>query len=143
MATVLALYPVIGEALGNVTATLKDRKRPNDPVMRVLDNFSMVGGLGIVTSLYQAVKYEKAWQALLGPTSGDVLDFAQNAVKFALSQNPDALIRQGRKQPIAQAIESLFRIGDMGSDALMGMVEGESQPTTLDNLKFQQSQLKR
>lgn len=145
LATVLAVYPIVGEAIGDTVSALKDRKRPRDPVMRVIDNFSLVGGLGIVTTLYDAVKYERAPQALLGPTGGDILDFAQNLFKAVVITpgNTAALERQGRKQPVIQGIEALLRVGDATADTLMGLVEGETETTTLDQMRFNQTQRKR
>lgn len=140
LATVLAVYPIAGEAVGNVIATLKDRKRPRDPIMRVIDNFSLVGGLGIVTSMYQAMKYDRLGTALLGPTVGDVADLAMNMVDLP---NTGSLERQFRKQPIVQGVEAMMRVGDMSADMLMGLVEGESEATTLDQMRFNQSQRKR
>ena len=123
MATIVASYPIAGEFVGGALEGLRDRKRPHGAFARVLDDASLVGGAGLATSAYQALKYDRALGLLAGPTISDIGELGVGFVKFATSGDADRLAHQFSTEPIVQAGKVLYNIGAAGADAFVNFAD--------------------
>jgi hypothetical protein len=70
--TAITLMPIIGEGVKDIKAILTGKTRDKTGLARIAENMAAVGGLGILTDLYQSAIYGKATDFLVGPTGSDI-----------------------------------------------------------------------
>ena len=75
----LTAFPVLGEMVGDVRALIGAKKRPSfkeQPIQRLIENISWVGGMGIALDYLRALRYRGgSFSFLGGPTFGTVAGF--------------------------------------------------------------------
>jgi hypothetical protein len=78
LAYFLSIYPVAGEMVGDVRNTIKATGRKEDnAVQRVVNDFLMVGGMGLMTDTFMAAQYGGLWEQMFGPTFSDIFTMSQ------------------------------------------------------------------
>lgn len=90
--TILSL--VVGEGISDVKAFVRNRQRETSPVTRAFDNFTSVGGLGLVQDAISAAQRgpEAVLSFISGPTLGD-MGKVIGGTGLALQGKPKTLAR--------------------------------------------------
>jgi len=72
-----------GEAVQDIRSLITGRERPDSPAKRALDNFLLVGAVGIFSDSIQAAYWgsKSFYNYVFGPTMGDILDIPTLVVK--------------------------------------------------------------
>lgn len=108
----LIVYAVVGEAMGEVIGDIKakarDRERP-EGIERVIDNLLTIGGLGILTDFYQALRFgtltggSQLFSFIAGPAISDLME---------ITQDIGSLLIEGEGKPLKKkALRSIPVIG--------------------------------
>lgn len=101
MIRAIALMPVVGEGVGDVRAVLTGRKRDKKGLERIAENMANVGGLGILTDIWNSARYKNLAGFFTGPTFSTLSEFGQGAVQAA-EGNADPLVKSTLRQvPVA------------------------------------------
>ncbi|GAG03957.1 unnamed protein product, partial [marine sediment metagenome] len=131
-------YPLAGEFVGDALYVAKGRKRPSKMTERVIDNFSLVGGMGIATSMYQAAQYDQLARQLIGPTGGDATQLAEGLVDLITTGKIDQIASQVSRQPAFQLGKRMVDATAMGAEALIGLSApsgpSSNNPATLSDM---------
>jgi len=88
------VYPLTGEALGDIRAVLQGRTRKTKGLARYFEDLTYVGGLGLLTDTVQSLKYNPS-EFLLGPSVALLTRNAQAGYK-ALT----GTLNQGNKRAL-------------------------------------------
>jgi hypothetical protein len=100
LATVVALYPTVGSFMQDALGWVKDRKAATREPWQTIDAVTLMGGLGMVTTLGQAAMYQRGAEALWGPTIGGTLvPTVESAVRAAMGDMAPA-VKQFERTPI-------------------------------------------
>jgi hypothetical protein len=84
MAYFLSIYPMAGEVIAETKAAVrfKDRKTwgtsGDDDIDRIIQDFTMVGGLGILSDMWTSARFGKPLEGVFGPTVGDASELFTN-----------------------------------------------------------------
>jgi hypothetical protein len=124
MAYFLSIYPIAGEVVAETRALARLSPRKvtsytgDDDVDRVIQDFTMVGGFGLLSDMFTSARFGKPLEGLLGPTASDI---AQLSVSLAQGR-PENVLRQILKTPTAQGITTVAKgVGAAGYFGVEGM----------------------
>lgn len=92
--TALTLMPILGEGVADVKALLTGRKRDKKGLARLAENMSFVGGLGIVSDLWQSAMFGSVEGTLGGPTFSDLSKLIEGVAQGVA----------GKPKPLGRAI---------------------------------------
>jgi hypothetical protein len=104
MAYFLSIYPIAGELVGDVKALVKDKDRPDNMVSRLVNDYTQVGGMGIITDAFTAARFGRFGDWFFGPTAGDAFNLIENLSRADV----EGLIRQVTRWPLYTAVERLM-----------------------------------
>ena len=79
----LALMPILGEGVADLRALVTGRIRTATGLERIAENMAAVGGLGIITDLWQSAQFGSIASALGGPTVSDISKLTEGIVGAA------------------------------------------------------------
>lgn len=105
-----SFYPVAGELVGQAYQGIKGRERDTEGFDRLLENYLMMGGLGLASSFAFAAQHGRTYDALLGPTVADMTQL----VEAILTADPERAWNQLKRQPVVRGIELAVGAGAMG-----------------------------
>jgi len=80
------VYPLTGEALGDIRAVLQGRTRKTKGLARYFEDLTYVGGLGLLTDTVQSLKYNPS-EFLLGPSVALLTRNAQAGYKASQARS--------------------------------------------------------
>ncbi len=98
LATVLSIYPIAGELVGDVRSIAKLKPRDESGIERVVHNYTMVGGLGLITDVYTSAQWGGLASTLMGPSITDMLDLGERM----LQGDVQGVVRDIASQPTIQ-----------------------------------------
>ena len=128
-----SIYPIAGEVLAQTKSIVKFKDRNsfsitgNDDFDRVIQDYTMVGGLGILSDMFTSARFGNVLGGVFGPTVSDVGTLFEN-----LAQGKEnSLLNMVLKTPTAQATKfSAVGLGTLGG---FGMQEMQNYLDTLDS----------
>jgi hypothetical protein len=106
MAYFLSIYPIAGELVGDVKAIVRDKDRPDNMVARLLNDYTMVGGMGIVSDGFTAARFGRFGDWFFGPTAGDAFNTIENLSRGDV----EGVLRQVTRQPIYTGVTNLMTL---------------------------------
>ena len=127
LARMLAIYPVMGELVGDARSLLTGRDRPDNGISRYLDNVLAVGGLGIASDTMMAARYGRLPEFVMGPGASDALTVFGNLASGNLEGNAKFV----EKLPVIRAARMLATAGALtvaGALELIGTINQEEGP---------------
>ena len=99
--TAIAVMPILGEGVRDLKSVLTGKSRDKQGLARIAENMAAVGGLGILSDLYQSATVGRATDFLVGPTGSDIGNLLGGIAK-ATQGKPAQLGRTTTRQiPIA------------------------------------------
>jgi len=122
LAYFLSIYPVAGEVVAESKsfARMKERKVSNitgeDDIDRIIQDFTMVGGLGLLSDMWTSARFGKPLEGALGPAVSDAADLVASLAQG----KPENILGQVLRKPTAKAITFAASAG-----AVTGMAFGE------------------
>jgi hypothetical protein len=106
MAYFLSIYPIAGELIGDAKAIVRHKDREESGIARLLSDYTMVGGLGVVSDAFTAARFGRLGDWLFGPTAGDMLGFAENMSRGDVG----GILNQVVRQPAYTAYTNLIAV---------------------------------
>jgi hypothetical protein len=97
MIRAVSLAPILGEGVKDIRSILSGNPRDKEGLERIAENMAAVGGLGIVSDLWQNASYNKFAGALLGPTGSTLAAFSEGIVQ-TVEGKPNKLLRTTVRQ---------------------------------------------
>jgi hypothetical protein len=113
LAYFMSIYPMAGEVISEAKAFAKMQDRKSfsltgeDDLDRVIQDFTMVGGLGILSDLYTSARFGESLNAFVGPGIGD---FADISAQLAQGK-PENTLKKVLNTPTAHAIRGVGTLG--------------------------------
>lgn len=96
----VTLMPILGEGVADVRSVLTGRKRDAKGLERIAENIGNVGSLGILSDLWNAARFGKVADFLVGPFVSDVADISAGVQQLSEGK-PNRLINNlTRKVPL-------------------------------------------
>ena len=136
MAYFLSIYPIAGEAVGDIKALIKDKERKSDGVLRFAENMSYVGGIGMFTDLWSSAKWGagSVLEFGLGPTASDAADL----LSFMVRGDAGGALKQVQRTPTYHVVSAILKAPVVTTAALFELAdvlkdrESTPTPTTID-----------
>ncbi len=108
----MALANMSGEMINTIKPVIQGRERDvPDGLMRVVDNLSVQGGLGLAMSMTEGLLYQRGAETALGPTVSDTLGFGESVVASASKGTPEPMFRFFARQPLFSALGRGYQLG--------------------------------
>jgi len=145
MAYFLSIYPIAGELVGDAKAVLRGKDRPDNFVERMMSNYTMVGGMGIASDAFQALRFGRGLDWVMGPTVGDFATFGE-----AMATAPvDKTLKMVQRQPIYTAVRNLMALPVLGMAGISAYLDtlNKQEPgedlVDISDVMFEATQQKR
>ena len=134
-----SVYPIAGEVVAETKAfaRLKDRKvsgiTGDDDFDRIIQDYSMVGGLGLLSDMFTSARFGKPLEGVLGPGVSDASSLVANLAQG----RPDKMLDMVLRTPTAQAIKfgavAGTEMGAFGADRLSAYLESIKEDGTSED----------
>lgn len=98
LATILSIYPVAGEITGDMRALAKMKDRDKHGIARVVENYMLNGGIGIISDTYQSAQWGGFAESFMGPTVTTMSDIGENL----LQGDVQGFLKDMARQPTVQ-----------------------------------------
>ena len=131
LAYVLSVYPIAGELVGDMKSIVKQKPRDADGIDRVLENFTQMGGFGLMHNAITSAQWRGGLlRDVAGPTLGDMADFAE----FSMSGEPQKIVAEFVNDPTVQNAK-FFTLAGAAAAMKLNEVTGDPVSHVGDLLK--------